>query len=170
MNYDVLFVNSVILLVLLAAMILLAVADRNRCDYDERQRRVQGMAYKAAFFTQALVTVALSAAQEVCGHAWFNMLSLILVGLILSIGVFAVICVCGDAYAAIHQRPGSIYLSFGLLIVAQLLPLTSQPLELMMQGKFTPTAMRLLVVAVLLVILIVYTAKRILERRQGAQE
>ena len=170
MNYDALFVNSVILLVLLAAMIVLAVAERSRNDYDERQKRVQGMAYKAAFFTQALVTAALSAVQEFFGQPWLSMLSVVLVGLILSIGVFAVTCICGDAYAAIHQRPAGIYLSFGVLIAAQLISLIGQPFDLMAQGRFTPFALRLLVVAVLLVILITYAAKRIMERRREERE
>ncbi|MGN0394505.1 MAG: hypothetical protein ACI4EF_04020 [Coprococcus sp.] len=79
-------------------------AGRMGQDYDERQLQARGKAYRAAYFSLIICVLA-----EVCADAFLDkklFTSMVGLGLamLLSAGVFAVICILNDAYLRLYDK------------------------------------------------------------------
>ena len=87
-------------------------------EYDERQIIGRGQAYKAAFFTLLAYNFACAIING-CGIKWWDPEVGLLVGLFVSITVFAVIAITKDALYGIHTQSKSVISVFLLVIVVE---------------------------------------------------
>ena len=76
-----------------------------RREYDERQRLAQGKAYKAAFFTLLCYLAGYGIFDLLTGIRWCDSYTGAFVGVILSVTVFAIICIREDAYVSYKENP-----------------------------------------------------------------
>lgn len=86
--------------------------------YDERQTLAQNKAFKGAFCTLAVYTVAGSLCIDMCKELFERTMVFALLGLLLSVTVYAVLCIIGDAYVALNKNTRAYVLLFaGLFLV-----------------------------------------------------
>lgn len=168
--------SSWYLLLTLGLALLLGLAlmllTRDKRAYDERQRLAQGTAYQAAFYTLVSLLSAVTLAQELLEQQWFSTLLLVTGSILVSVGVFAVVCILKDAYVAVRQSPVTIYVCMGLFILAQLFSVGErwQQDGLMVDGRFTSLLMPLLAIAVYAVIGAVLLCKQLRDRRRSRED
>ena len=87
-------------------------------EYDERQIIGRGQAYKAAFFT-LLAYNFVCAILNGCGVKWWEPEVGLLIGLFVSVTVFAVTAITKDALHGIHTQSKSVISVFLLVIVVE---------------------------------------------------
>lgn len=85
---------------LIVVVILVAISRRrlNRYAYDERQKLAQAKAYKWAFFVLLGYLLAGSLFDLVTGIRWCDLFTFSFLGVLLSVLIFAILCIATDAY------------------------------------------------------------------------
>lgn len=97
-TYSVLGFAVGVLVVLLIVLFVKKVSNKNQnCEYDERQILARNSAYKTSFFT-LLIYMAVSAMLSIFDVQWATLDVQMILGIILSVMVFAGICIFKDAY------------------------------------------------------------------------
>lgn len=86
-------------------------------QFDERQQRYRGMAYKYSYSTLCLYLVALGCVQAAMDKLPGDFLTLAFLGIVLSITVFALICIRHDAYLSIWEKPKQIIVLLVILAI-----------------------------------------------------
>lgn len=91
-----------------------------KCKYDERQIAAQGRAYKCAYFTLLiyLLVYGIICAMDII---WCETMVGVFTGIVISIAVFAVICIFEDAYFKTFESPRAYILMFTFIGLANVL-------------------------------------------------
>jgi len=84
-------------------------------NYDERQKVIQGKAYKIGFFVMVLYFVVNGLACMIYGN-WLNVFNMNFIGVCLGIGSYACYAIINDAYISIKSKAS--YYLFLFMIVA----------------------------------------------------
>lgn len=100
------FVLGVLVGLVLIGVVLWATGRRYQGgrQYDERQKLAQGKAYKTAFFTMIAYFAAGGMFDLMTGIRWCDLFTFASIGLLLSVWVFAVVCIRLDAYIPFSQN------------------------------------------------------------------
>lgn len=93
-----------LLVVAIAFFVIYAVKTRNnqKAQYDERQVLARNSAFKFAFFT-ILIYSAVCVCLDMLDVKWATLTTLLYIGIMVSITVFAIICITKDAYNGYNQ-------------------------------------------------------------------
>lgn len=91
-------------------------------QYDERQTLVQGRAYKASLFTLLFYLLAVGLFDLFTGIRWCSLFVCVMIGICLSIGVYAMICIVNDAYISVREKPRFTLLLLTVVSVMNLVP------------------------------------------------
>lgn len=88
-----------------------------KCNYDERQKAIQGRAYKYGFFAIGIYQLFNGA---ICADAkpWADVLDMNFVGLAIGVFVYASYAIWNDAYVSINENLKSSILLFTIITVA----------------------------------------------------
>lgn len=96
---------------IVAGIILVMIAAINyrkktgKCEYDERQERARGKAYKYGFFTLMVYLLIYGTLQDITEVYWGKGLVGVSFGICISVAVFAVISIWNDAYFSLRENP-----------------------------------------------------------------
>ncbi len=92
---------------------------RVRCDYDERQKAAQGVAFRNAFWTM-VVYLLLGWVLTLCDVSIASNPIFLLGGALLGILVFAVSCILLDAYMGLSDNPRRWIITTAVLVLVDL--------------------------------------------------
>lgn len=84
-------------------------AQKNGMEYDERQIRARGEAYKYGYFTALLYFSATVVINELLGKQWCDYSVSVFLGVGLSILVFVCVCIWKDAYVSFRSSSKQAY-------------------------------------------------------------
>lgn len=107
------------LFVVLFIFLLLNKSKKNKkqCEYDERQILARNSAYKNSFFT-LMIYMALCGLFDSCGFKWADLGFQMILGILISVGVFVTICIFKDAYFSYNEKSMKSYIILCVLIIA----------------------------------------------------
>ena len=94
---------------MLAGIVLVAILFKKKVldmHFDERQELARGKAFQYGFLTLVVCLYAYGATELAVGH-WCDVLAGVTICIALSMGVFAVTCICRDAYLSFRNPVGS---------------------------------------------------------------
>lgn len=133
-------------------------------EFDERQLMEQGRAYKYAFFT-LLSYLVVCVYLDIFGVVWSSLSAAAFLGMLLSVGVFAVYCIITDAY---FQVGASSWVSIAVIAGAGLINLIVGIIRaadggLVEDGLITARSFQLFAGILLTVVAIVAAVKRLAE-------
>ncbi len=163
-------IGMFVLVLVLAFGLLLVAAGRDPRDYDERQRQVHGKAYAVAFWSFACSTILFALVQMLVGAEWLNTLSVLMAGLILSITVFSVVCVAGDAYEKRGVKRFRAAGGVAMLILINGINVLVRGNPLYENGGFTSSGLYLMLAGSYVIVLASYVLKWLHSRRCGNRE
>lgn len=83
---------------------------KNKNEYDERQKALRGKAYKTAYFVLMVYLIVNSLITKAFELKWAETITESLLGIFISVLVFAIICIKNDAYVSLSEKPAT-YLS-----------------------------------------------------------
>ncbi len=89
-------------------------------QYDERQLTARNQAYKYAFFALLFYSI-VCAVLDALEIKWATLTTVMFIGVIGSVMLFAVICILKDAYEGFNQRRNSSIVVLGIVAVINLL-------------------------------------------------
>ena len=166
--------NPIIVLLILLLVggfaILLAVANRDPKDYDERQRIVHGKAYMASFWVFTLVTLVIAVVQTFMEIQWLGTLSVLVCGLIPAMTVHAIVCIHGDAYEkrGVKQRTTALCMALLILTYGIIVLIDDKPLYL--NGELTSGGIYLMAAIAYVIILAAYGIRWLRSRKSEDSE
>ena len=138
--------------------------------FDERQELARGKAFQHGFFTMAACLYCYGMSDFLLG-AWCDVLAGVTLCIAMGLGVFAVTCILKDAYLSLREKPRQIMTMFALLSLVNLglggMYLYSG--DLIEDGVLTFRAVNPIIGATILVILIVYVVKYLLQDREETE-
>lgn len=138
--------------------------------YDERQKAIQGKAFKAGFLTLIGYLMVCGVFSLMLETEWCDQFTYSMIGVCLSATVFALICIVNNAYTSLDQKPKTYIIIFGGLGIANLaLGIMNLLLgEMVVNGMLTFHSVNFIVGIMLLIILVVYVIKLMMDKRQEA--
>ncbi len=107
---------------MLAGIVLVAILFKKKVldmHFDERQELARGKAFQYGFLTLVVCLYAYGATELAVGH-WCDVLAGVTICIALSMGVFAVTCICRDAYLSFREKPKQIITAFAILSAVNL--------------------------------------------------
>ena len=93
----------------------LFVKKNEKREYDERQKLAIAKGYKFGYFTLVGYCMLAGLVDVITGVVWCSLYTNALIGILLSVGVFGVICIRNDAYLPLRQSPKRYILMFVVL-------------------------------------------------------
>lgn len=144
---------------------------KHPCHYDERQILARGKGFQYGFFTLMFYDLIFNAAY-INGTKWCDNLTGNLIGVVLSLCVFAIYCIWNDAYLSLNEKPKLIYLGLGSLTLSNFLIgiLALKHGKLIQNGQIHFQVVNLMLALTLLLILIIFSVKNHISRKQSGQE
>ena len=106
--------------------------NKTKCEYDERQILARNSAYKTSFFT-LIGYMALVAMLDSMGLKWAELGIQMILGILLSVGVFVTICIFKDAYFSYNEKSMKSY--FLLCIAIMVLNLVAFIMNTVLDGE-----------------------------------
>ena len=106
---------------------------RGKAEYDERQKLAQGKAYKASFYTLVIYCTVYGLFELLTGIRWCELYTGLFIGILLSVLVFAIICIREDAYISFRRKPAGVY---GMMLALAAMNLVIGALHLNDPGYF----------------------------------
>lgn len=92
-----------------------------KCKYDERQANIRGKGYKLSFFTLLLYNAIYGLLGIVTEKRYVDSMAAMMLGMCLSVAVYAVYCIWNDAYFSLNENPRRLLIGFGLIALFNLL-------------------------------------------------
>lgn len=83
--------------------------------YDERQLLARGSAYKAGFFSLLGYILCLTICNEINQDKSLLTTNALLLGIILSVGIFAIVCIMKDAYMSLYENSKIVLILFFII-------------------------------------------------------
>ena len=140
--------------------------------YDERQQLLRGKAYKAAFFVLVAYLCLNVVFYMAVDTEWADLTINLFIGVCLSITVFAVMCILGDAYFPINKAPKKQIVLFGFICLLQLaaaiLNLIDTDVLFITDGRVNYHIVHFVLAAMFLTILAALIIKRAKSGQDGA--
>jgi len=146
---------------------------RPTAKFDERQILIRFRAYRTAFWTLVAYLCLNGIYTAATDLMWADLMTLSFIGICLSITVFAVICICGDAYFPPNERPRFYLTLFGVIIAADAAVVAFNYLNgepFVTNGALNFHCMNIAVVFMFSVLFIALAIKAIINRRQNEAE
>ncbi len=138
------------------------------CEYDERQEKARGKAFKAAYFTLLVYLCVYGVFELATGIIWCDTFTGVMIGICVSVSVFACMCIWNDAYISFRQKP--IYyialFSFLSLLNFFLAFMRGYKEGFVKNGMLQTQSTNLIVGVMLFFVLMVYIAKLITDKRK----
>lgn len=159
---------------ILAGVLVIALLFKKRVldmHFDERQERARGVAYKYGFFTLMFALILYGMLELVLGR-WCDAMAGASLCLCVGITVFAVTCICKDAYLSLREKPRNIMTMFVIVSALNLLLgfLHIYDGDLVENGILTFRCTNLVVGIMTTVVLVVYVVNYLLRDREEAAE
>lgn len=154
----------------LAVVLYKKVGKRDACTYDERQKQGQFIAYRASFWT-LFATVLINAMVENLYGEWAPPMVSAFACCIVSITVYACVCIAKDAYTPLNKNPlhySLLFLAIAVLNLAIGL-INLYNTKLPYGSVFSSGMVNLMLAVALMVIDIVYTADTLIKRRAAKE-
>jgi hypothetical protein len=106
----------IIIFIFIFAFILIVsrFAKNKNCNFDERQEIIRGRAYKYAYFAYLIYGAGYGAVSSLLEKDFMTTSTAFMVGLYISLIVFAVYNICNEAFFAFNQKPVSYILIFSI--------------------------------------------------------
>lgn len=144
---------------------------KKTCLYDERQILTRGKGFQYGFFTLMFYDLIFNATY-INGTKWCDNLTGNMIGIMLSLCVFAIYCIWNDAYLSLNEKPKLIYFTLGILTLSNLLigifALISG--RLIQSGRVNLPIINLMLAIETLFLLITFFLKNRLNHKQSEQE
>jgi len=153
-------------IILLAVILYKKVGKRDANAYDERQKQGQFVAYRASFWTLFAAVFISGLAEELYGP-WATPMVAAFASCIVSITVYACVCIAKDAYTPLNKNPlhySLLFLAIALLNLAIGL-INLYNANLPYGSVFSSGIINLMCSGALIIIDIVYTADTLIKRR-----
>ena len=139
---------------------------KGKCEFDERQERSRGRAFKYGFFTALVYFMGYSIGGIINQGNWMHDPTWVFAGLCLSVGVFAVNAIWNDAYFSLNETPKSYIVLFIALAVTNL----TGGIRGVLDEDSGDNSLNFCLGILLLCILIVLGVKRFRDKRVGEEE
>lgn len=117
--YQLGFITGILAGLLLLAIRYIKQKSKKKTCYDERQILARGKGFQYGFFTLLFYDLLFNAAY-LDGTTWCDNLTGNMFGITLSLCVFGIYCIWNDAYLSLNKKPRLIYLSFSIIMIANL--------------------------------------------------
>lgn len=139
-----------------------------KCRYDERQKLVQGRAYKYAFFTLIFYYVFHTLSNVFFEKKWADDIFAMVLGICIAVGVNSFYCIWHEGYISLNENPKRVKIVFALLAIANFfMGATGWKKGLLVKdGMLTGYCSNIACASLLLFILAVLAAKRLSVRRE----
>lgn len=160
------------LLIALIAIVVRKLTGGKKCRYDERQKLAQGRAYKAAYMVLLVYLMGAGIFSMATGIRWCDEFTFGMIGVLLSISVYACLCIWNDAYVNVNQSPKGMILMLGGIGVMNL-GISIMNLShgsWIEDGILTFRCVNPLCAAVLLLIALVFGIKCLIDRKKRQDE
>ena len=110
-------IGAVVGVALVAVVIRLLLGKRTKRsrEYDERQQLAIGKGYKYGYYTLLIYLAVYALVDQMTGARWCSVYTGAFIGVLLSVGVFGVICIRNDAYLPLRESPGR-YISIFMIL------------------------------------------------------
>ena len=92
----------------------------SRREYDERQLAAQGKAARAAMFAHLIYAAVAILCHSAAGLHFVDLSGAMMLGICISVGVFAVSCIWNDAYFSASKSPRASLFAFGAIALIQI--------------------------------------------------
>lgn len=86
-----------------------------KCKYDERQSGVRGKGFRLGFFTLMIYDAVYGLMNALLEKPLLDTSSAMVLGICLSIAVYAVYCIWNDAYFSLNENPRKLLFAFGAI-------------------------------------------------------
>ncbi|BAL00185.1 hypothetical protein OBV_29860 [Oscillibacter valericigenes Sjm18-20] len=135
--------------------------------FDERQKRARGQAFAWGFATLVICVAVYGLSDAILGH-WIDVLAACILCVCIAVTVFAIVCIRKDAYLSLKERPRRIMLLFAVLAAVNLAlgAIYIRNGTLVENGMLTSRACNPITGIMLLVVLAVYAAKYLRDRKE----
>ncbi|MCH5202621.1 MAG: hypothetical protein J1F17_05380 [Oscillospiraceae bacterium] len=117
LSYVIGLLAGLILVVLLSVLFYIFRKNKQKKKYDERQKAIQGVAYKLGFFTLLGYFLINGCICEILKKSWGSPMEMNFIGVCLSLVVFVGYSVIKDAYVSINQKEKSYIISFAVVAI-----------------------------------------------------
>lgn len=141
-------------------------------NYDERQQRARGIAFKSGFFTMVAYSFLYGASDLLCDKPWCDLFTGNLLGIVIGTSVFAVVSIMKDAYMSLKDRPKKMMLLFAVIFLLNLgiaLMRTLEGEKLTENGMLTFVSANYIVAAMLMVIFAAMGVKSLVDRKAASE-
>jgi hypothetical protein len=108
----------------LLVVLLLKVTKKDgniKCKYDERQASVRGKSFKLSFFTLIVYNAIYGLLGIMVEKPFIDTLASMMIGICLSVAVYAVYCIWNDAYFSLNENPKRLLIAFGIIAAFNLM-------------------------------------------------
>ncbi|MEE1280998.1 MAG: hypothetical protein UHK60_01920 [Acutalibacteraceae bacterium] len=114
------FLLLIIILIFLIAFVLIIskVAKNKNCNFDERQEIIRGRAFKYAYFAYLIYGAGYGAVSSLLEKDFMTTPTALLVGMYISLIIFAVYNIWNEAFFAFNQKPVSYILIFSITTIS----------------------------------------------------
>ena len=140
-------------------------------SYDERQLLARGQAYKSAFVTLMIYVGIIAFLNDALGIELFMSWGGMMLGICISLMVFATICIVKDAYMSLYENTKGIIMTYSLVALANIIPgicgIVNGEFLWLENGKISMTCINIMVGMLFLILLIVFGAKVIYNRKHS---
>lgn len=159
-----------VLVVALIVVVVHRVCNRGwkprRCQYDERQQRARGLAYRNGFWT-AVAFLLLWELLQIAEIPLPPTMLVLALGLMIVLGVFAVSCILLDAYLGLRDNPQRTVL---LLVLVMVINLFSASVNFTYNREEGLWWLNLAFGVVMVIMLAALGVKALLRRREDGEE
>lgn len=108
---------------LLLVVLLLKITKKDgkiKCKYDERQANIRGKGFQASFFTLIIYNAIYGLLGIMVEKPFMDTLTAVMIGICLSVAVYAVYCIWNDAYFSLNESPKRLLIAFGIIAALNL--------------------------------------------------
>lgn len=140
--------------------------------YDERQLLAQGFAYKCGFWCIVVYEAIFTFGRFVPDFKFFQHNINGLLGMLIGVLVYGIICVVKDAYISIYDKPAQTFGTLGIILVANVLPVITMFTDhrVMVQEQLNTNMLNLYCSVMVVIMMIAVAIKMVLNKRQDALE
>jgi hypothetical protein len=88
-----------------------------KCKFDERQALIRGTGFKMSFFTLLVYDAVYGLIGIMIDKQFMDTCTAMIIGICLSVAVYAVYCIWNDAYFSLNENPKRLLVAFGFIAV-----------------------------------------------------
>ena len=112
----------IILVFLVAFVLIISKLTKNKnCNFDERQELIRGRAFKYAFFATLIYEAGYGMVSSLLEKDFMTTSTALLVGMYISLIIFAVYNIWNEAFFAFNQKPVSYIVIFSITTICSVL-------------------------------------------------